>query len=114
MYSGTEKTVVNHEFKVLSSHNALKARGQVDTYGSKLQIRFGKRLKSRIAFFTRQDRDDAKLRSEFEGIIEDYTNIPFSYGLDEVVLVHMSDLNVDEDDACLKVIARSQLQGYIA
>ncbi|GMI05135.1 hypothetical protein TrLO_g2260 [Triparma laevis f. longispina] len=105
------------EFKVLPSHNALTARGQVDTYGSKLQKSFnGKRLKSRIVFFTRQHRDDATMRSEFEGIVEDYTDIPFSYGLDEVVLVHMSDVNVDEHDASLKVIARSpcKLQSDIA
>lgn len=107
------------EFKLLSSHNALTARGQVNTYGPKLQKleEFnGKRPKSRIVFFTRQHRDDAKMRSEFEGIVEDYTDIPFSYGLDEVVLVHMSDVNVYEHDASLKVIARSPCkpQGDIA
>ncbi|GMI07652.1 hypothetical protein TrVE_jg13125 [Triparma verrucosa] len=100
------------EFKRLDPNKSREARGQVDHYGWLLQENFGHRFKSRIVFFT--ERSDADEMSTFKSIVEDYTDIPFSYGLDEVVLVHMSEVKVDEKDARLKVIARSQLQGDIA
>jgi len=98
------------EFKLLSSHNALTARGQVEDYGAELQEIFGNRLKSRIVFFTERS-DEVPI---FKSIVKRWANSNWGYGLDEVVLVHMSEVKVDEKDARLKVIARSQLQGDIA
>ncbi|GMH55377.1 hypothetical protein TrST_g4672 [Triparma strigata] len=98
------------EFKLLSTDNSHSARGQVEDYGAELQEIFGNRLKSRIVFFTERS-DEMPI---FKNIVKRWTNSNWGYGLDEVVLVHMSEVKVEEKDARLKVIARSQLQGDIA
>lgn len=97
------------EFKRLSTYNSHTARGQVDHYGWLLRKEYGHRLKSRIVFFT--ERSDEM--STFKSIVENYTDNPCSYGLDEVVLVHVSKLDVVKKDARLKVLALSNLQGDI-
>ncbi|GMH77839.1 hypothetical protein TrLO_g2921, partial [Triparma laevis f. longispina] len=93
------------EFKRLSTNNAHTARGQVEHYGQDLQKRFGRRLKSRIVFFTELSDE----MPTFESIVKRYTNSAWGYGLDEVVLVHMSEVDVDKHDARLEVLARRQL-----
>ena len=75
-----------------------------------------KRLTSRIVFFTYKDPKDAK--PIFREIIEHYakTAAKWGYGLDEVVLVHMkmSDVDVQNDDASLTILAHvSNLQDNI-
>ena len=92
-------------FSSLDKLAAMTARGKVDTFGFLLERVQGKRLLSRVVFFSKEAEVSLAL---FEEILGEWKG--GSFGLDEAVLVNVTHIDFELGDARVVVVARRALK----
>ena len=94
-------------FAPLDKTAAMMARGKVDTFGFLIQEAHGKRLRSKVTFFSCDAEAKVSLPL-FNKIVEEWKNSCFN--LDEAVLVHVTHVDFELGDARVVVVARRALK----